>query len=89
MFGEIKVYLYAAIAVVVAGFLAVFKYRGMKIDRQEDELENKEQELQSVHKYHEAKDKVQDFEKDNAAAAASVGGDRFGKPYVNDGHYTI
>jgi len=89
MFDTIKLYGAAALAIIVAAFLAVFKYRGMKIDSQEAELEDRKEELEEVVKYHENKDKVQSFEKDNAVAAAKTGGDRFGTPYVNDGSYTL
>lgn len=64
MFEQIKVYIYAAIAVVVAIFAAVFKYRGMKIDSLETEVE-----------YHEKKDEAQDFEKQNVEAAAKAEAD--------------
>jgi len=61
MFDQFKVYFYAFVAIVVAGFAAVFKYRGMKIDKLESDVE-----------YHEAKDKAQDFEKQNVEAAAKA-----------------
>ena len=61
IFDQIKGYLALAAAAIVAIFIAMFKYRGIKIDKLEEEVEN-----------HEAKDKAQDFEADNREAAAKA-----------------
>lgn len=61
MFGEIKIYLYAILAIVVTAFTTIFKYRGIKIATLEKDVE-----------YHEAKDTAQKFEKQNVEAAAVV-----------------
>ncbi len=51
MFASIKDYFYIVIGFIVMGFVAVFKYRGMKIDSQAEEIEGLE-----------AEGKKQDFE---------------------------
>ncbi len=56
---DIKSIFYTALGFIVMAFLAVFKYRGARIDSLKEEVEN-----------HEAKDLKQDFEKDNSVAAA-------------------
>ena len=61
IFEQIKGYFYMAVGFIIMAFLAVFKYRGVKIDKLEDEVKN-----------HEAKDKAQDFEADNREAAAKA-----------------
>lgn len=59
MFDQIKIYLTIAGAAFVALFIAIFKYRGMRIDTLEKEVKDAE-----------AKDKAQDFEAQNREAAA-------------------
>ena len=58
-FDSIKSAFFIVIGFIVMGFLAVFKYRGNRIDSLKEEVEN-----------HEAKDKKQDFEADNRVEAA-------------------
>lgn len=76
IFDQIKVYIYMAFGFIVMAFLAVFKYRGERIDSLETEV-----------KQHEKKDKAQDFEKQNveAAARAEAEDDKI----INSDHYTI
>jgi len=59
MFDQIKIYLTMVGAALVALFIAIFKYRGMRIDTLEKEVKDAE-----------AKDKAQDFEAQNREAAA-------------------
>lgn len=61
MFDTIKLYIGIIVTAVIAGFIAMFKYRGMQIEALEKEVES-----------HEAKDKKQDFEADNRVAAAKA-----------------
>lgn len=72
MFSQIKIWLYGIGAGIVALFVGWFKYRGYKIEQQEQELEERQQELQAMNQYHADKDKVQAFEHQNDVAAAKT-----------------
>jgi len=76
MFAQLKAYLLAAAGIAIAVFAAVFKYRGMKIDKLEHEV-----------KEHEAKDKAQDFVADNREAAARA--EAKDHEVITDGTYTF
>ena len=61
MIGTFKDYFYIALGLVVIGFSALFKMRGLKIEAQEREIDA-----------HEAKDVAQDYEADNRVAKAKA-----------------
>lgn len=65
MFSTIKAYLYGAVAVIIAIAVAVFKYRGNKIDGLEVELEAKVKEAEVTAKVTENKISVAVFEAAN------------------------
>jgi len=69
MFTQFKLYAYGIIAAIVAFFIGWFKLRGDKIEEQEKEIKQQKQNLEAVEQYHEAKDKVQEFETQNKVAA--------------------
>ena len=77
MFGEFKVYIYGIATAIVLAVLALLKYRGHKIDVLEEEVEE-----------HEVKDKVQEFEKQNAVAHAKIEGEADVK-VIPDGAYSL
>ena len=60
-FGQIKAFLFTILGFIVMAFLAVFKYRGQKIDSLKNEIDQ-----------HELKDKAQDFEKNNVIKKAEA-----------------
>ena len=68
MFDSFKVYIYGIASVIVIGFLAVFKYRGSKIDTLERDVEIKVQEIAVAEKVSENKVKITSFEAANKVA---------------------
>ena len=69
----IKGYLYAAGAAILAILITIFKYRGVKIDSLEAEVEEAKGKAAVVDKVIEAERKVSDFETQNKVAAAKAG----------------
>ena len=76
LLSQFKSYIYLIGAAIITFFIGWFKYRGMKIDDLEEEIEN-----------HEAIDKAQDFEADNRAAAAKA--EALDVKDTNSGNYII
>jgi len=88
MFANLKMWIYGAIAAVVGIFAVWFRYRGTKIDRQEEELERRKEELSGMTRYVAEKEKVQKFERENADAAVKASGRKNGGK-IDDGAYTL
>ena len=72
MFDTIKMYGAAALAVVIAIFVGMFKYRGAKIDSLEEDLVEEANKARVVEQAIKAERKVLDFESDNRVAAAKA-----------------
>lgn len=68
----IKGYLYAAGAAVLAILVAIFKYRGHKIDSLEEEVEEAKGKAAVVDKVIDAERKVNEFETQNKVAASKA-----------------
>ena len=73
----IKTYAYMVLGFIVMGFMAVYKYRGVKIKNQQKEIDA-----------HEAKDKAQGYEADNRVEKAKAEGQDVKDTYP-DGTYTV
>ena len=72
MIDSVKMYMAMALAAIVAVFLAVFKYRGSKIDSLEDDLDNAADKAAVVDKKIASTKKKTDFEANNRVAAAKA-----------------
>ena len=73
MFDQFKLYLYAAAGAVVAIFIAIFKYRGAKIDDLEEDIEVMVHNDKVKDKVRDNEIKVSDYEADNRVAAVKAG----------------
>ena len=72
MFDTIKLYLYAAGAAALAIFVAIFKYRGAKIDDLEDTIDVMDRNDKVKDKVRDNEVNVSDYEADNRVAAAKA-----------------
>jgi hypothetical protein len=68
MIDSIKGYLAAAGAIIVAIFVAVFKYRGSKIEDQKKIIDEQNRKYDAMEKYHESEKKQRSFEAQNDVA---------------------
>ena len=87
MFETIKLYIMAAIAVVVAAFAAMFAYRGQRIDTLETELGVAETKAAVTAKVVEADREVADFEATNKVERAKAEARDYDE--INDNFYSI
>lgn len=73
--GSIKMYLAAGLAGVVAIFVALFKFRGIKITRLEQEASIKDTKIEAASKVTEMEKKAAQFVADNRVARAVAEGE--------------
>lgn len=72
MFSQFKVWIYGVGAALVAIAVAMFKYRGNKIEKLEEDLETAEHNVEVVDKVIENERKVNTYEMQNKVAAAKA-----------------
>jgi len=72
MFTQIKIWLYGIGASVIALFVGIFIYRGKKIEDQQETINEQKQVAEVTEQYYKNKNKVQEFEKQNAVEAEKV-----------------
>jgi len=72
MFSIVQGYLMIAGTAIMGVLIAIFKYRGNKVDELEEDLVAAQASAHAIDKYQESKDKVSTFEADNRVAAAEA-----------------
>jgi len=72
MFGTIKIYIYGVIAAVLTAAVAIFKYRGAKIEKLEKAAKIMDTNVKVAKKVIKEERKVNTFEADNRVAAAKA-----------------
>jgi len=86
-FNTFKLWIYGAGAALIAGFFTMFKYRGMKIDQQAQEIEAQKHHDEVMKRYYEQKEKLHQFTEQNNVEAEKA--KHVDQSNITDGHYNL